>query len=99
MMDRMTGTSVAEQIKRMQNLVDTEPRKFRLTQKLIAQYTHNLSVRKKYKKPYNGFNPFCFQNNVELHLSLPRQIQLAKIIDRDMSDVRKEDFVIYSERG
>lgn len=98
-MDRISQLNVAQQIERMQNMADADPRKFTLTRKLLGQYNNNLLRSKKHKIPYNAFPPFSFQGPVEIHLPGYRQRQLARLINRDMSLIRRQDFIIHSEIG
>lgn len=76
-----------------------DPNTFRLTKILLGQYNHNLQHSTMNKISYNRFQPYTFFGNTEIYLSLTDRITFVKILNRDYSRVRKQDFIIKPERG
>ena len=96
----MSHLTSAERVRRIQSLIEGDPGKYPLTRILLAQYLYNLPYSSGVKKPYNSFQPFFFGiNGVELYLCQTRRIQFAKILERDTSPRRREDYIIDSQTG
>lgn len=93
--------NVDQKIARIQSIVDADPQMYRLTQKILGQYYNNLSISSsEFRTPYNGFLPYTFVRNVDIHLSCSEQIRLASIIDRDLSHIRRtEQYIIIPHLG
>lgn len=95
----MSGLNVPQKIARVKRIVDRDPDCFHLTFKALAQYDENLDTSAEYRRPYNSFPPYSFHGSVDMHLSWSEQIEVATIMDNDLSTRRRLDFIISPEQG
>ena len=83
----------------LEECVGRDRSNYRLSEKLIAQYKDNKHRNYQVKKSYNSYPPYSFFGHVDAHLTFSEQIQVAKILDRDLSRVYKQDFNIIANIG